>query len=46
MSWANTEKHKTFSFLIKKKKNRKVDNDGNEDIITLSHKIKLMVKSL
>ena len=37
----NTEKHKTFSFLIKKKI-RKVDNDGNEDIIAISHKIKLM----
>ena len=36
----NAEKYKTFSVLIKKEI-RKVDKDGNEDITTVSYKIKL-----
>ena len=35
----NTEKYKTFSVPIEKEK-RKVDKDCNEDIITISYKIK------
>ena len=35
----NTEKYKTFSFPIEKEKN---DKTGNEDIITISYKIKFI----
>ena len=36
----NTEKYKTFWVSIRKEI-RKVDKDGNEDITTISYKIKL-----
>ena len=41
MSWGKYRKTQNV-FISDKKKIRKVDNDGNEDIIAISHKIKLM----
>ena len=38
----NTAKYKTFSVLIEKEI-RKVDKDGNEDIITISYKIPFQI---
>ena len=37
----NTEKCKNFSFPIEKVM-RKIENDGDEDIITISYKIKFI----
>ena len=37
----NRQKYKTFSVLIEKKV-RKIDKDGNENIITISYKVKLV----
>ena len=36
----NTEKHKTFSFLIEKE-TKKVDKNGNENIVTISFRTKI-----
>ena len=37
----NTEKYKSFSVVIEKE-TTKVDNDDNEDIITISYNIKFL----
>ena len=37
----NTEKYKTFSFPIENETG-KADTDGNEDIINISYKIKVI----
>ena len=39
--WGNNEKYKTFSFPIEKE-TRNVDEDGNEDVMTTSCKIKFI----
>ena len=41
--WENKEKYKTFSVPIKKKKKiTKIDKDGIESVVTISHKIKFV----
>ena len=39
--WENTEKYKTFSFLIEKQIT-KIDKDGNESVVTILYKIKFI----
>ena len=42
MTWRNTEKYKTLSVAIEKEVT-KIDKDGNETVVTISHKIKLLI---